>query len=80
MISILLFFIRSYLETDAMIKARFLAKEYMQTKENTIDQKNIEIIVENLDKMNVIGIKFYNLTLLFQYLSKVIIYCIVAII
>lgn len=80
MISILLFFIRSYLETDAMIKARFLAKEYMQTKENTIDQKNIEIIVENLDKMNAIGIKFYNLTLLFQYLSKVIIYCIVAII
>jgi len=78
--SILLYFVRSFLETDAMTKAKFLAKDYMQEKSDSISKENLNVVVENYDKMNSIGIKFYNLNLLASYLGKVIIYCVVAII
>lgn len=51
--------IRTYLENDAMIKARFLAKEYMEEK--GISSKNeIESLVKKYDELNDIGIKFIN--------------------
>lgn len=78
MMSITLFFVRSYIETDAMTKARFLAKEYMESKKEVITKKNIETIIENYDKINNIGIKFTNLSLIVEYLVKVIIYCVIA--
>nr|MBP3680537.1 hypothetical protein [Clostridia bacterium] len=80
MMSITLFFVRSYIETDAMTKARFLAKEYMESKKEVITKKNIETIIENYDKINNIGIKFTNLSLIVEYLVKVIIYCVIALI
>ena len=80
MMSMLLYFVRSYLETDAMTKARFLAKEYMETKSDIISQEKINAVVENYDKLNEVGIKFYNFKLLFDYLIKVIVFCIVALI
>lgn len=80
MMSLLLYFVRSYLETDAMIKARFLAKEYMETKKEVINQKDINTIIQNYDRLNEIGIKFYNFKLLFDYLVKLILFCIVALI
>ena len=67
MMSMLLFFVRSYLETDAMIRARYLAKEYMEQNKELICEENIEIIVENYDMLNKIGVKFYNLKLMFDY-------------
>lgn len=78
--SMMLYFIRSYIENDAMIKARFVAKEYMERKQDRINKKDIGIVVENYDKINGLGIKFYNYKLLFDYLFKIIIYCIIAII
>ena len=78
--SMVLFFVRSYIETDAMTKARFLAKEYMEDKGDVVSKKNIENIVENYDKINSDGIKFTNLSLIVEYLVKVIIYCVVALI
>lgn len=80
MMSITLFFVRSYIETDAMTKARFLAKEYMESKKEVITKENIETIIENYDKINNIGIKFTNLSLIVEYLVKVIIYCVIALI
>lgn len=80
MMSMVLFFVRSYIETDAMTKARFLAKEYMEDKGDVVSKKNIETIVENYDKINSDGIKFTNLSLIVEYLVKVIIYCVVALI
>ena len=77
---IILFFVRSYLETDAMIKARFLAKEYMEEKCDIISKENIQTIIENYDKINCIGIKLTNLSLIVEYLIKVVIYCGVALI
>ena len=80
MMSMLLFFIRSYLETDAMTKAKFLAKEYMESKKNVISNENINLVVENYDKINGIGIVVANFSLIANYLVKVIIYCIAVII
>lgn len=80
MMSILLYFVRSYIETDAMTRARFLAKEYMESKSDLISKDNVDVVIENYDKLNDIGIKLYNFKLLFDYLVKVIVYCVVAII
>lgn len=79
MMSMLLYSVRSYIEHDAMIKARFLAKDYMEKNENLISKSDIDVVVEHYDKLNDIGVKFYNLKLLFDYLVKVIAFCIVAI-
>lgn len=78
--SMLLYFVRSYIETDAMTKARFLAKEYMEGKTDLISQENIDTVIKNYDRLNDIGVKFYNLKLLFNYLVKVIVFCVVALI
>lgn len=80
MMTMLLFFVRSYLETDAMTKARFLAKEYMESKKDVISDEDIDLVIENYDKINSIGIIITNFSLLANYLVKVIIYCVVAII
>lgn len=66
------YFIRSYLENDAMIKAKFLAKEYME--ETKISSKEeIDSIVDSFDKLNNIGIKITNFQLMFETIIKVII-------
>lgn len=78
MMSIMLYFVRSYIETDAMTRARFLARDYLENKTDLIKQSDIDLIIENYDKINDIGIKIYNYKLLFDYLTKIIIYCIIA--
>lgn len=60
--------VRTYLENDAMIKARFLAKEYMLELKISSNEE-IEQIVNKYDELNDIGIKTTN----FQFLSKVLI-------
>ncbi|MEG1363708.1 MAG: hypothetical protein RSC92_04695 [Clostridia bacterium] len=51
--------IRTYLENDAMIKAKYLAKEYME--EQTLSSKEeINEIIEEYDKLNDIGIRCVN--------------------
>lgn len=51
--------IRTYLENDAMIKARFLAKEYMEEK-GISSKDEIESLVKKYDELNDIGIKLIN--------------------
>ena len=51
--------IRTYLENDATIKARFLAKEYMEEK-GISSKDEIESLVKKYDELNDIGIKFIN--------------------
>lgn len=64
--------VRAYLENDAMIKARFLAKEYME-EEKILKQNEIDKIVKEYDKINNIGIKCVNYNLLMGILIKIII-------
>lgn len=80
MMSLLLFFVRSFLETDAMTKAKFLAKEYMKSKKDVIDDEQIDVVVENFDKINDIGIVVTNFSLFVGHLVKVMIFCVLAII
>lgn len=77
------YIVRSYLETDAMTKAKFLAKTYMveYSKQNTnITNQQIEALVESYGKMNEIGIPTTLFILFFNSISKVGIYTILAII
>lgn len=73
------YFIRSYLENDAMIKAKFLAKEYME-EQKISEQCKIDEIVNEYDKLNNIGIKAVNYNLFFNVTIKTIILAILMII
>lgn len=74
--------IRSYLETDAMTKAPYLAKEYMENynkKSNNCTKEEIEEVVNEYEKINKIGIPATNYILFFNCITKVIFYIIIAI-
>ena len=75
-LSYVYYFIRSYLENDAMIKARFLAKEYMQ-ESKILEKQEIEKVVYEYDKLNNLGIKFTNYDLMFKTVIKIIIFTII---
>ena len=71
-LSYIYYFVRSYLENDAMIKARFLAKEYMEG-ENISNKNEIEDIIQEYDKLNKLGIKTVNYSLFSNTIIKTII-------
>ena len=68
--------IRSYLENDAMIKARFLAKDYM-IEENISSKEEIDKIVRQYDKLNNVGIKFTNVKLALSVYIKCLIFAVI---
>ena len=71
--------VRSYLETDAMTKARFLAKEYMEEKKISTKEE-IDRIIKRYDELNDIGIKTTNFQLFSNALIKTFIFTIICII
>lgn len=71
--------VRSYLEMDAMIKARFLAKEYMEEK-NISTKEEINKIIKEYDKLNDVGIKTTNFQFIQNVLIKNVIFAIICII
>ena len=73
------YFVRSYLENDAMIKARFLAKEYMEKKKIST-QEEIDSIVNAFDRLNDIGIKSTNYLLFLNVIIEIVLFCIIALI
>ena len=58
-LSMIYYVVRVYLENDAMIKARYLAKEYME-EEKISTQEEIKRIVNGFDRINDLGIKVTN--------------------
>jgi len=68
--------IRSYLEMDAMIKAKYLAKEYME-EEGTLTKEEQKSVIDNYEQINKIGIKLANFNLIFNCTFKVIIYAVI---
>lgn len=66
--------IRSYLETDAMIKAKYLAKEYME--EEKVKKETIERLVKEYEKLNNKAIILTNYTLFRGCFIKIILYSI----
>lgn len=76
LLGMLHYFIRGTLELDAMIRARYLAKEYLE--DNSICTKEtINKIITEYDKINNIGIKMVNYNIFAGNIIKVIIYCII---
>lgn len=67
------YIIRSYLETDAMIKAEYLAKSYMEDK-SEMTKEEIEQIVDNYKKINNKGIAIVNFSLLMSIIIKIVIF------
>ena len=71
--------VRSYLETDAMTKAPYVAKQYIQDNKK-LSNSEIEEVMSNYIKLNKIGIPMTNFQLAVSVIAKIIIYCIIAII
>ncbi len=71
-LGLVFYVVRSYLENDAMIKAKFLAKEYME-EQKVSDNEEINRIVRKYDELNDIGIKCTNFQLFGNVLVKIII-------
>ncbi len=72
------YFIRSMLETDAMTKARYIAKEYLE-ENNICSKENVNKIVSKYDELNNMGIKLVNLDIFAKDILKIIIYSIICI-
>ena len=71
------YIVRSYLETDAIIKAKYLSKEYIdKTNICTSDEKG-KLIAKYTEITN-IGVLLVNYNLLLKILIKILIYIIVA--
>ena len=71
-LSMIYYVVRVFLENDAMIKARYLAKEYMEEK-NLSSLEEIKKLVAGFDKINGVGIKCINYHFFVQIMLKVLI-------
>lgn len=83
LMSFIYYIIRSYLETDAMIKARYVAEDYMKEyikKERVCSEEDIEKICNKYDEINPIGIPTYNFMLAVNCIVKVMVYTLIVII
>lgn len=69
-LSMIYYVVRIFLENDAMIKARYLAKEYMEEKKISSPEE-IEKLVAGFDKINAAGIKCINYHFFMQIMTKV---------
>lgn len=82
-IGIISYVIKAYLETDAMIKAFYVAKEYMEETAKTstnITKEEVDILLENMAKLNKIGIPLTNFYLIVGIILKIVFLCIIGLI
>ena len=73
------FAVRSFLEIDAMTRARFLAKEYIEKKGLCTDKEK-EMLLQAYAKINKIGIPFVVDNLLTNGLIRILVYTIISVI
>lgn len=69
--------VRSYLETDAMTKAPYVAEKYIKETEK-LSKEELETIMQNYKELNKIGIPITNFQLMLSNIIKIIIYCVIA--
>lgn len=79
LLSFIYYKVRSFLETDAMTRAPYLANEYM-IKSTNLEKDEIEKIMNSYNKINNIGIKMVNLQFFAKCIVKIIIYCCICLI
>ena len=73
------YMVRVYLENDAMIKARYLAKEYMEEHKISTN-KEIKKLVNGFDKINDVGIKCINYKFFLNIMIKLLIVILICVI
>ena len=71
MISFMGYVLRVYLENDAMIRARYIAEEYI-LEQNKCQESEIRKILNGFDKINNMGIKGVNYSLMLEICIKII--------
>lgn len=71
-----LYAVRSFLETDAMTRAEFMARDYIE-ETGYVSQEEKEKIIQTYKDVNKVGIKSYNYVLLMKALIKLLIYAII---
>ena len=72
-LSFIYYVVRVFLENDAMIKAQYLAKEYMEEQENATKEE-IEKVVKGFNQLNKGCIKGTNCSLFVKIMIKLIIF------
>lgn len=78
-LSLVYYMVRIYLENDAMIKAKYLAKEYLE-EEKISSGDEVKKLVKGFDKINNIGIKVTNYKFFLNIMIKLLILVIICII
>lgn len=81
MLALIYLCIREYIETEAMGKAKYLAKEYMQeysVENEDVTKQDIEVLVDNFENLNKIGIPLTNFWLAAITILKIIILAVIA--
>lgn len=76
--SMVYYMVRIYLENDAMIKAKYVAKEYME-KSNVLTNEEITKITTGYEEINAIGVKMYLYRLLLEVLVRTLIFSVICI-
>lgn len=71
--------VRSYLETDAMTKAPYVAKEYIE-KSDAIKKEELDIVMKGYNTINKIGIKLVNFQIFANCILKIVVYCVICLI
>ena len=69
-----LYAVRSFLETDAMTRAEFMAQDYIEKTDYVTKEDKI---IQTYKDVNKVGIKSYNYVLLMKALIKLLIYAII---
>ena len=77
--SVIQYIIRFSLENEAMIKAKYIAKEYIEEKK-ILNKDEEEKLLEEYDKINNIGIPFMNYYIISMNIVKIMIYGFVSLI
>lgn len=78
-LSIIQYIIRYSLEYEAMIKARFIAKEYIE-ENNILNKEETEKLINEYDEINSIGIPFMNYYTISINIVKIILFTFVSLI
>lgn len=68
--------VRSFLETDAMTRAEFMAQDYIE-KTDYVTKEEKDKIIQTYKDVNKVGIKSYNYVLLMKALIRLLIYAII---
>lgn len=83
LMSVIYYVIRSYLEIDAMTKARYVAENYMKEyiqRNKIATTEEVEELLNTYEEINKIGIPAYNFILIAKCILKIIIYTLIVII